>query len=170
MARSKDRRAAAGARAPSVKVVATEDELHRSVAMFLDWMVLPPAVWTTFPAGWGKLGRATAGQLKASGLKPGMPDILVFYNGSTIGVELKATAIVSAAQIATFDQLAKAGVPVYVCHDIDSVHHYLADVHHVPMRPYHYGYPSNVPAAEARRAAQSNASKAHATQEITDGQ
>ena len=69
--------------------VISEIDLHRSVAELLDWCLLPPAVYTTFPAGWGKLPPKTVGRLKACGLKTGMPDILVFNAGKTIGIELK---------------------------------------------------------------------------------
>ena len=50
------------------KVKASEAQLHKSVAEFLDWVLLPPALWTTFPAGWGKLGKATAGQMEREGV------------------------------------------------------------------------------------------------------
>jgi hypothetical protein len=115
MAPSKGRRAAAGGRVRSVPI--SEDELHRSVAEFLDWVLLPPAVWTTFPAGWGKLTKATAGRLKASGLKDGMPDILIFPGqGRVLGIELKAgknnTTI---NQDGMHKKLAEAGVVVEIC-------------------------------------------------------
>jgi hypothetical protein len=134
MARSAKARGAAAARVRSVR--ASEDELHRSVAEFLDWMLLPPTVWTTFPAGWGKLGKATAGRLKASGLKEGMPDILVF-RGVTIGIELKTEkGKQSPAQITMMPKLRAAGVSVHVCHSIDEVYEVLTTFR-VPMRPFH---------------------------------
>ena len=75
---------------------ATEDEFHISVAELLDACLLPPTFYTTFPAGYGKLGKATAGKLKAKGMKAGFPDIVIFDRlGVTatkvIGLELKTS-------------------------------------------------------------------------------
>jgi hypothetical protein len=100
----------------------SEDELHRSVAQWLDWMLLPPALYTTFPAGWGELDNATAGRLKASGLKPGFPDILAFRPGRCIGIELKTSdGPLKQSQKEMFPKLKAAGVDVYVCRSVDEV-------------------------------------------------
>ena len=146
----------------------SELDLHKSVADFLDWMLLPPAMWTTFPAGWGKLGKAVAGKLKACGLKEGMPDILVFHDRRTIGIELKTGTKQSEAQAMMASKLKEAGVPVWVCKSIDEVYDILFNDYRIPMRPYFYGYPANVPAAEARRKAQLDARKAKAAQEAIE--
>ena len=99
-----------------------EGELHRTVAELLDWVLLPPAMYTTFPAGWGELNKATAGRLKACGLKMGMPDILVFYRGMTLGIELKGRGgVLSAAQKVMHEQLRAAGVAVFVCSSVEDV-------------------------------------------------
>jgi hypothetical protein len=90
-------------------------------------VLFPPAIFTTFPAGWGKLTKGTAGRLFASGLKKGMPDILVFDVGRrVIGIELKAGAgSVSAAQRDMFSKLQGVGVRVYVCWSLEDVIHAL---------------------------------------------
>jgi hypothetical protein len=100
-----------------------ESELHASVAQLLDWVLMPPTVYTTFPAGWGKLTKGTAGRLFASGLKKGMPDILVFdVMRKVIGIELKAgDNSVSAAQRDMFAKLQGVGVRVYVCRSLGDV-------------------------------------------------
>lgn len=108
-----------------------EAELHRAVAEFLDWALVPPAVYSTFPAGWGKLSKRVAGQLKGSGLKPGMPDIFVFDKHNmianrtypkVIGLELKAPGEKpSAAQQLMFAHLRTLGIPIYVCQCIEDV-------------------------------------------------
>jgi hypothetical protein len=104
-----------------------ESELHVSVAELLDWILLPPAMFTTFPAGWGKLTKATAGRLYASGMKKGMPDILVFQRHThettrVIGIELKTGVYsVSSAQRTMFAQLQAVGIKVYVCRNIEDV-------------------------------------------------
>lgn len=100
----------------------SESQLHQAVADLLDAILLPPALWTTFPAGWGKLGKATAGRLHAAGLKAGFPDILVFYNSFTTGIELKTeNGRTSQEQDRMFLLLSKAGVPIYICRDTDDV-------------------------------------------------
>jgi hypothetical protein len=105
-----------------MKAKVSEAALHKAVADLLDWGLLPPALWTTFPAGWGKLGKATAGRLRGSGLKAGFPDILVFFNGRAVGVELKAAdGDISKQQRAMFLQLYAAGVRVYTCRNTDDV-------------------------------------------------
>ena len=99
-----------------------EADLHRAVAELLDVALLAPAVWTTFPAGWGRLPRATSGRLRGAGLKAGFPDILIFYNGRCIGIELKAPGgKLSKAQIEMFPRLEMAGVDVYISDNIADV-------------------------------------------------
>lgn len=128
----------------------SEIGLHRSVADFLSWTVLPPAVWTTFPAGWTAMNTGAAGRLKGCGLKAGMPDILVFSNGFTIGIELKTTkGVVSPVQEKTFADLRKAGVPVHIASSVDEVEEYLC-MHSIPMRGHSLGKIPN-PTPEGRR-------------------
>lgn len=99
-----------------------EADLHRSVAQALDWGLLPPALYTTFPAGWGKLDKATAGRLKGSGLKPGFPDILAFYARRCVGIELKtARGVLSDDQKFMFPLIAAAGIPIHICRSVEDV-------------------------------------------------
>ena len=113
-------------------VTFSEADLHRAVAEYLDWCLVPPAVYSTFPAGWGKLGPMMAGRLKASGLKPGMPDIFVFDRQEIklgdrifpkiVGVELKAPGgKPSAAQQLMFPRLRDLGIPIHVCECVEDV-------------------------------------------------
>jgi hypothetical protein len=131
----------------------TEIELHRSVAELLDWVVLAPAIWTTFPAGWTAMHKGVAGRLRGCGLKAGMPDAFVFHNGRTIGIELKTpSGKVSPAQLDMFNKLERAGVTVHICRSIDEVHRALA-YHKIPMREANLGYSQ----AKARRTPQPDA-------------
>ena len=112
----------------------TEANLHETVAEFLDWALMPPALYTTFPAGWGDLPKATAGRLNACGMKKGIPDILLFHDGRTIGIELKIPGgKPSIAQQAMFHQLREAGVLVYICESVEDVAFTLRDSG-IPMR------------------------------------
>jgi VRR-NUC domain len=115
-----------------------EVEFHRSVAELLDWILLPPTVWTTFPAGWGDLPIATAGRLKGCGLKAGMPDILVWrHDGRSIGLELKKVGkSASAKQREMHARLLGVGVRVYICETLEEVLQALA-IFEVPLRSMH---------------------------------
>lgn len=115
----------------------SEVALHRAVAELLDWMLLPPAVWTTFPAGWGKMTPAMKGMLRGCGLKAGMPDVLVFYDGRCIGIELKLPGRKqSCAQTDMTEKLRAAGVGVYVAHSPDEVLKILGEIG-IPCRKGH---------------------------------
>ena len=122
-----------------MKQVPSENQLHASVAEFLDWALLPPALYTTFPAGWGRLGKATSGWLKKCGLKEGMPDILIFYDKRCVGIELKVgnNKQTQVQRDMTF-KLARAGVPVYVATSIEAVEFILRH-ELLPMREIHVG-------------------------------
>ena len=113
-----------------------EKELHASVAHMLDWMLLPPALYTTFPAGGYLLSPAAAGQLQRKGLKPGMPDILVFGgSGTCIGIELKVGKNrLSNLQKEMFDKLERAGIACHVCRCLEDVV-YALRVNGFPVRP-----------------------------------
>jgi hypothetical protein len=66
-----------------------EDRVHEAVAIALDTLLLPPAIWTTFPAGHGLLSAQAAARLHRLGMKRGWPDIIVIHNGRLHGLELK---------------------------------------------------------------------------------
>jgi hypothetical protein len=111
----------------------TEAQFHRTVADYLDWCLLPPAWYTTFPAGWFK-GKVTGGILRGAGLKAGMPDILIWYNGFTIGMELKTPrGRLSEAQRSTRKRLEQAGVKYIVCRDLQDVVNNL-EMLQIPLR------------------------------------
>lgn len=66
-----------------------EGQLHRSVADFLRLALRPPTLWTTIGHGGG--GRVRGAQLKAMGVQPGWPDLIVIAPGPIIvPIELKA--------------------------------------------------------------------------------
>jgi hypothetical protein len=68
-----------------------EQQLHKAVADYLRLALRPPTIWTTIGHGGG--GKARGGQLKAMGMHPGWPDILVMARFPTgmvlVGLELK---------------------------------------------------------------------------------
>jgi hypothetical protein len=114
----------------------TETELHKSVANLLDLVLLPPALYSTFPSGWGKLSKAMAQTLRKSGLKAGMPDLFVFPgDGRCFGIELKArNNVLTPVQREMFIKLNNAGVTVYTCRSVEQVWDTLR-CERVPVRP-----------------------------------
>ena len=98
----------------------TEDALHAAVAQLLDVALLPPAVWTAFPAGGG--GAARGGRLKHLGLKAGWPDLIAVHHGRTYGIELKtAKGRLLASQRIMHPILEAAGMRIAVCRSVDDV-------------------------------------------------
>ncbi len=90
-----------------------EDDLHITVAQYLDLALPKNAVWTTVEHG-GKRTKREAGLLKAKGLKRGWPDVQVVYGGRLICFELKAPGGTrSPAQKVMHAQLRFAGALVY---------------------------------------------------------
>ena len=101
-----------------------EAALHRAVARYLD-MALPKfAFWTTFPAGGG--GKVRGAQLKATGLKAGVPDILIIapgYDGPFVyWIELKAPkGRASVDQQLQHQQLNRLLCEVAICRSVEDV-------------------------------------------------
>ncbi len=116
--------------------IVPENDLHASVAEALDRLLLPPAVWTTFPAGSVPLPPQFAAKLSRLGLKRGWPDVLICHHG-IFGIELKrvggrlsTTRIVRTrrgaprildGQADVFPRLIEAGMRIAVCHSIAEV-------------------------------------------------
>ena len=83
-------------------------------------MLLPPALYTTFPAG-RLLPPGVGGLLKGLGLKAGFPDILLFKPRRCIGIELKAGSSASSAQREMHAKLKACDVDVYICRSLEEV-------------------------------------------------
>ncbi len=126
-----------------------EDSLHEATAKALDLLLLPPAAWSTFPAGNVPLPPEYAAKLFRLGLKRGWPDILVIHGGRIVGIELKriggilsrtrtvrtrsgALRVVE-GQVDVFARLALAGMILEVCETVDDVLAALRK-HDVPVR------------------------------------
>ena len=74
-------------------------------------------------------------RFKASGLRPGCPDIVVFWRGGGLGLEFKARGgRVSDAQIAFHEAMEAIGWPVAVVRSVDEAWRVLADAG-CPVRP-----------------------------------
>lgn len=60
-----------------------EEIQQRATATFLDRTLIPPAFYHHTPNG-GLRNKAVAARLKLMGVKPGVPDILLFTQGGTL--------------------------------------------------------------------------------------
>jgi hypothetical protein len=116
--------------------VVPEDDFHEAVAQALDVLLLPPAMWTTLPAGHVRLTGQAAAKLARLGLKRNWPDVLVLH-GTLHGIELKRQGgkLSRTRQVRTrrgnlrsvegqreaFPRLEAAGMKLAVCDSLDSV-------------------------------------------------
>ena len=105
----------------------SEQALHRAVAEFLNWTLKPPFFFTTFPSGGG--GKVRGAQLKAMGLKAGVPDIYIAGpRGKTLWIELKtAKGRLSPAQNHTIEQLAQLDHDWALCRSVQDVQRAVAE-------------------------------------------
>jgi len=112
----------------------SEHQIHVSVAKYLDTVLVPGrSFWSTFPSGGYMLNRVAAANLKKRGLKPGMPDIMIWswvptsgplYSGKSrcIGIEIKRPKMYATPQQRhTHRKLLEVGVSTYICRSIEDV-------------------------------------------------
>ena len=98
-----------------------EDDMHMTVAQFLDVALPPDAAWTTVEHG-GKRTKTEAGKLKAKGVRPGWPDIEIIWLARAHFIELKApSGRLSVSQKDCHAALYKAGALVAMCQSIEEV-------------------------------------------------
>jgi hypothetical protein len=105
-----------------------EQALHLAAAQYLRLALRPPTVWSTFPAGGG--GRVRGAILKAAGMAPGWPDILVLHPAEVgtivCGLEIKAgRGRPSPAQLAMAAQFSDADAAYEFCWSLEDVQHAL---------------------------------------------
>ena len=99
-----------------------EAALHRQVAQYLTVALPEDVYWSTIGHGGFRLPPATAGNMKACGLKAGVPDVLIVHDGRAGFIELKAPkGTVSKAQGEAHEAIWKAGGAVAVCKSLDDV-------------------------------------------------
>lgn len=103
----------------------SEAQLHLAVAQYLDAVLLPPTWWSTIPLGGG--GRIRGAQLKARGVKAGIPDILILHEGRLYGLELKVGyGKQSLIQLSTEREMLDAGMAANsVAKSLDDVRYIL---------------------------------------------
>lgn len=95
----------------------SESALQSQIVQWLRWSLPRDAVTSCFPSGGG--GKVRGARLKQMGLKPGMPDLFIFYNGGAYGLEVKtAKGRASFDQKACHAELRFAGVKVEVVRSV----------------------------------------------------
>jgi hypothetical protein len=133
-----------------------EDPFHQSVAE-LFWQIFRgwPVEWTTFPAGNYYLNPRAAGRLFRLGMKTGIPDLLVWHNSRTFGIELKRkNGRRSDLQVERHEALEAVGVPCAVCRSLQEVLTFLVEQRIPFTRITIEGVSYGDPKAESRGQAQ----------------
>jgi hypothetical protein len=98
-----------------------EEKLQRSVVAYLGYAARKDAIWFHVPNGEGR-SKATAGRLKAMGVKAGVADLcFVLKDGSAAFMELKANGGKQRAAQLVFEQRCiDCGVPYVVVTNMDT--------------------------------------------------
>jgi hypothetical protein len=125
-----------------------EADIHEACARVLDRLLLPPAMWFTYPAGAAQLSPQQMAAYSRKGLKRGLPDIFVLHQ-RMYGIELKrkggrlsktrvgrsqrGAPRIYLGQEDTFPKLEAAGMQIAVCHSVDEMLAQLARWQ-IPMR------------------------------------
>lgn len=99
----------------------TESSLAVAVAEALTWSLPKDAVWTAWDNS--NAGEVEGYRKKRMGVRPGWPDLGVFWRGVVVLVELKRPrqGALSAAQKLLHPRLIEACFPVTVCRSVDDV-------------------------------------------------
>ena len=88
-----------------------EEKFQRALCQYLDLALPPDAFYFAIPNG-GWRTKAEAGILKATGVKAGVPDLCILYNGMAHFVELKSKkGTLSGPQRDTRAAIISAGLP-----------------------------------------------------------
>lgn len=111
-----------------------EQALQRAVIEYLD-AVLPADAWAFHVPNGGARTKAEGGILKAMGVRAGIPDLCIVWQGRAYWIELKAgRGKASDAQDAAHARLQQCGCwPVATCRSIDDVETALS-VYGIPTR------------------------------------
>jgi hypothetical protein len=99
-----------------------EEQLQRSVVQLLQVYANRGLLAYCHVPNGGARSKAEAGVLKATGVRAGVPDLLIWTRSSGFGIELKAgTGKLSPAQAAWHATVTSLGHRVYVCRSVDDV-------------------------------------------------
>lgn len=99
----------------------SEDAIHAAVRDLLDLVLTTDSWWTTIEHR-NAAGKAEGARRKKRGVKKGIPDIWIVWNGQTYVVELKTrTGSLDKAQIEVRADMIAAGAIWALCRSVDDV-------------------------------------------------
>ena len=114
-----------------------ERDIHEACAAALDALLVPPALWFTYPAGASQLSPQQQARHSRIGLKCGLPDLWVLHQGvycielkrpggqlskTRLGRTRRGSPRVLVGQVDMFPNLLAAGVKdIAVCHSVDEM-------------------------------------------------
>src|SRR5262245_12108697 len=97
-----------------------EQTIHKSVVAHLKARAVAGVVFL-HPANGGARSAIEGAILKGLGVVPGAPDLLLWHQGRSYALELKAEAgKVSESQASMLQRLEAAGVATAICHGVDA--------------------------------------------------
>ena len=100
----------------------SEHRLQQACAAFLSATLPHNVAWTSIDAALGRNDRMASVFRKMRGQKPGWPDVILCYNGTLHGIELKTSkGRLSDAQHVAHAQIEEAGGKIFVCRSIEDV-------------------------------------------------
>jgi VRR-NUC domain len=106
----------------------TENQIQQQLTRLLESYCRPDATWFAVPNGEWRFPK-TAARLKASGVRPGAPDLVLVIDGRFYGVEVKSEkGRVSEAQAAMGRQIERSGGHYVVCYGLISAIEHLSRI------------------------------------------
>lgn len=124
-----------------IKKATPEYVVHKAIAEYLELVLMPPAFFHTTENSNHQGG--TSGMIKqmrdrARGVKAGFPDLLIFYAGGVLAVEVKRFGKnATPTQIEMHERLFTNKIPTEVVHDVNEMN--LALVKHgVPLKRFNH--------------------------------
>ncbi len=109
-----------------------EQDFQETVANYLKWALPPQVFFTSIAHGGG--GRLRGAMLKKTGMKAGVPDILIVWRGRPVFLEIKTRGVyLSAVQKEIHTEIVLAGGVVTVIRSLEELVDFL-EVLGVPLQ------------------------------------
>jgi VRR-NUC domain len=106
----------------------TENQIQQQLTRLLESYCRPDVAWFAVPNGEWRFPK-TAARLKASGVRPGAPDLVLVMDGKFYGVEVKSErGRPSEAQAAMGRLIERSGGSYIVCYGLISAIEYLSRI------------------------------------------
>lgn len=107
----------------------SEEQFQKQVAEWLALVLPADCWWTAVNPLPGKRSVVEGARAKAMGLKPGVPDIVICWDGKFYGLELKTTkGRPSKSQVRCFNDIHDAGGYVAVAKSLKEVEAFLRSI------------------------------------------